>query len=76
LRQDKKPIYSKETGLRITTFAVGIHGETIEELLKKAVKDYPTLLIFFPYSASKAESACRPFSSLDSGGRSRKVPSI
>ena len=35
-------IYSKETGLRITTFAVGIHGETIEELLKKAVKDYPT----------------------------------
>ena len=35
-------IYSKETGLRITTFAVGIHGETIEELLKKAVEDYPT----------------------------------
>lgn len=35
-------IYSKETGLRITTFVVGIHGETIEELLKKAVKDYPT----------------------------------
>ena len=35
-------IYAKETGLRITTFAVGIHGETIEELLKKAVEDYPT----------------------------------
>jgi len=35
-------IYSKETGLRITTFAVGIHGETIEELLKKAVEDYHT----------------------------------
>ena len=35
-------IYSKETGLRITTFAVGIHGETIEDLLKKAVEDYPT----------------------------------
>jgi len=35
-------IYSKETGLRITTFGVGIHGETIEDLLKKAVEDYPT----------------------------------
>lgn len=35
-------IYSKETGLRITTFVVGIHGETIEDLLKKAVEDYPT----------------------------------
>lgn len=34
-------IYSKETGLRITTFAVGIHGETIEELTEKAKAEYP-----------------------------------
>lgn len=37
-------IYSKETGLRITTFAVGIHGETTEELKEKAAEDYPTAL--------------------------------
>lgn len=34
-------IYPKDGGARITSYAIGVHGQTVEELLTLAEKDYP-----------------------------------
>lgn len=34
-------VYAKETGKRITSFVVGVHGNTIEEVKEVAEKQYP-----------------------------------
>ena len=36
----------KESGERITSYAVGIHGHNIEELQEKAATEYPQALVF------------------------------
>ena len=34
-------VYDKETGARITSFATGVHGDTVEELEALAASQYP-----------------------------------
>lgn len=36
----------KESGERITSYAMGIHGHNIEELQEKAATEYPQALVF------------------------------
>ena len=36
----------KESGERITSYAVGIHGDNVKELQEKAATEYPQALVF------------------------------